>query len=296
MSQIEHKSLAFTLKTASEDGGEFEGLASAFYCIDDSYWNDIIAPGAFKADLPEFLESGFVGGCNHDWDQPIGRPTFAEETPEGLSVKASISETTHGKDMRVLMKDGVIKRMSIGFRTLAREYLQTAEEVMSWWVRHGYTPSSEDVAKSQYGARVLTRIKLYEFSPVAVPANQRAVITGVKSGDEARAPLAFRDHSSAVLATCEEYLERVQSLRELRRAEGRGLSPDHTIAFRRLHDALGTLLVPTGTDAEPEAKTETPATPATPEPTDSSDELRAQAAAAFAQYQSLLARQHGVAL
>lgn len=239
---LEYKDLPFSLKAAATDTGEFEGLASAFFTIDDSWFSDIVAPGAFKQDLGEFLESGFVGGMNHDWDQPIGRPLSAEETAEGLFVKASISDTQQGRDVRTLIKDGVVKRLSIGFRVLGRKLLETSEEVVAWWNEHGYVPSAEDVAKSQFGARLLTRIRLYEFSPVAVPANRRAVITGVKGeggGEEERAratPLAL--HSAAVAQAVGEYCERLQAVRELR---GGAVSSDHLAGFRRLRADLDQL-------------------------------------------------------
>jgi hypothetical protein len=56
--QLEWKSVAFREVKASADGGQFEGLAAAFFNVDRSYWPDIIAPGAFAADLAEFLAEG----------------------------------------------------------------------------------------------------------------------------------------------------------------------------------------------------------------------------------------------
>src|SRR6185503_11239202 len=113
---LEYKWLPVRELKASDDGGQFEGLAAAFFNVDDSYWPDILAPGCFTQDLPEFLSEGFVSGINHDWDQPIGKPLSAAENASGLYVKASISDTACGRDVRTLLKDGVVKRMSIGFR------------------------------------------------------------------------------------------------------------------------------------------------------------------------------------
>src|SRR5688500_18891828 len=97
MSRIEYKTLPLTeVKTSGE--GEFEGLAAAFCNVDESAWPDILAPGCFAHDLPDFLAEGFVSGVNHDWNCPIGRPLEARETPEGLYVRASISDTTAGRD------------------------------------------------------------------------------------------------------------------------------------------------------------------------------------------------------
>jgi len=80
--------------------------------VDDSFWPDILAPGCFAQDLAEFLAEGFVSGINHDWDVPIGKPLEARETAEGLFVRASISDTAAGRDVRTLLRDGVVKRLS----------------------------------------------------------------------------------------------------------------------------------------------------------------------------------------
>lgn len=248
--RLEYKALPLVEMRASEDGGEFEGIGSAFYLIDDSWTSDIVAPGAFAEDLPEFLARGFVGGMNHDWDEPIGKPLAAEERPEGLWVRAAISDTQAGRDTRTLIRDGVVRFLSVGFRVLARRYLETADEVRAWWQAHGYEPTAEDVAKSVHGARVLERVRLYEVSPVAVPANRGARITGVKASEDRGGPLAagahagvggrwsMAEHSGAALALGEELAERLEQLRALRAGEGRDLSPDHGVALRRLRDRL----------------------------------------------------------
>jgi len=176
---FERRALRAELK-ASADGGGFEGLAAAFHNVDESLYGDVIAPGAFAQDLPSFLADGFIGGMNHDWDTPIGRPTGAEERPEGLFVAASISDTAHGRDVRTLLRDGVVRKLSIGFKTLGKRYLEGADEVAAHWKEVGYEPTSEDVERAAHGVRLLTRVRLYEVSPVAVPANERARVIAVK--------------------------------------------------------------------------------------------------------------------
>jgi len=183
---------------ASDGSWQFEGLAAVFHNIDDSLFGDIIAPGAFAADLPAFLADGFIGGLNHDWGAPLGRPLEASETEHGLAVKATISDTAYGRDVRTLMRDGVIRHLSIGFRALGHTWLETADEVRAYWREHGYAPAPEDLAKAQRGARLLTRIRLYEISPVAVPANPRTAIGTVRSRSpyELAAPLPWADTGS----------------------------------------------------------------------------------------------------
>lgn len=233
--RLEWKNLPLRDVKASADGGEFEGLAAAFCNVDASYWPDILAPGCFAQDLPEFLAEGFVSGINHDWCQPIGRPVAAVETREGLQVKATVSDTTHGRDVRTLLKDGVVKRLSIGFRVLQREWLDSYEQVVTWWAKVGYQPTPEDHARAADGVRLVTRVKLYEFGPVAVPANSRAVITGVKSEGGTR---LFEEHSAAVLEAAAEWVERVRDLSELRAGKGRAIGEERLAEVRRLRVLL----------------------------------------------------------
>ena len=176
---MERKVIPFEIKATSSDGSTGEGIANAFHLIDS--YGEIVAPGAFTDTIAQFLTEGFVGGINHNWDNPIGKPTEAEEVAKGLRVAWQISDTSHGKDAKILLKDKVIKKLSIGFRTLGRKYLETHEDVMSYWQEHGYAPTAQDIAASQFGARLLTKVHLYEFSPVTVPANRGSDITRVKN-------------------------------------------------------------------------------------------------------------------
>jgi HK97 family phage prohead protease len=182
---LERRVVGFELRAASDDGTVFEGYASCWHTIDT--YGSIIAPGAFDDSLSFFLDKGFIGGLNHDWDQPIGKPLEASTDARGLFSKARISDTSHGRDVKVLLKDGVITQLSIGFTTQGYEWLDTQEEVAAYWEKHGYAPSAEDIARSQYGALLKTRIKLYEYSPVTIPANSLCDITDVRSAlDKAR--------------------------------------------------------------------------------------------------------------
>lgn len=178
---MDFKILPFELKSASGDGSEFAGYANCFNNVDAA--QEIVAPGAFKDTLEEFMATGFIGGLNHQWDSPIGRPVSAKEDATGLFVEGKISPTMHGKDCMVLLKDNVIKKMSIGYRVLGDEVLADAKEVEDYWKDVGYKPSAKDIAASQYGVRLLTKLRLMEFSPVTVPANDMADITRVKRYD-----------------------------------------------------------------------------------------------------------------
>lgn len=243
--KAEKRTRAFELKSSAEDGSWFEGIANAKFMIDS--YGDITDNGAFEKDLPYFLREGFISGINHDWDEPIGNPIEASEVPTGLYVKGSISDTTMGRDVKVLIKDKVVRKLSIGFWLLEREWLDGPTEVMEYWQSVGYTPTTEDITESVWGARLLKRVKVFEVSPTPLPANSGSDITGdnIKSGEKPRAGVSFDSHSETTLAVVEEYAARIQGLKTLRTGEGRDLSAerkrdvDRTIG--RLEELLGNM-------------------------------------------------------
>lgn len=171
--KIEHK--AFPFLTASVDlvQGLFEGYASTFGVVDE--YDDVVEPGAFLKTIQEMGQR--VKICwQHQWDNPIGRPVLMEEhgrerlpatllarAPEatgGLFVQGQISPTTQGTDALILLRDGVVDELSIGYDPIKTDY-------------------SERDGKARL--RHLREIRLWEFSPVTWGANHAAVITGVKA-------------------------------------------------------------------------------------------------------------------
>lgn len=226
---------------SGDEEGVFHGCASAYYRVDDSSYNDVIAPGAFDKGLPSFLEKGFIGGLNHDWNEPIGRPTDVHSSREGLMFTAKISDTAKGRDARTLMRDGVIKTVSVGFRVNpGGADHHNADSMNSCWAGWGYTPTEDDLAKAQKGCRVVRSAQLYEISPVTIPANKGAVIMGVKGQGKASTTLA--EHSDGVLDQLAEYLGRVEHVRSLRKSEGRELSCGYISVFQKHHDLISKIL------------------------------------------------------
>jgi HK97 family phage prohead protease len=237
----EFKSLPFEIKAdASGEGRRISGLAAGFNNLDAT--GDIIAPGAFKDDLASFLSEGFIGGLNHNWDDPIGKPESAEETAKGLIFSTDeIRDTPEGEKVLKLSRGTrpVIQFLSIGYRALKARYLEGPDEVKAYWAKQGYHPTTVDLERAQYGARLLTRIKLYEVSPVTIPANDQARISGVKQAVSA----GFAEHSRSVASTLGESLEEVkrfvsrfESRAEARFKEGRELSATNWNAMKAVHD------------------------------------------------------------
>lgn len=155
MLEYKTKRVPFELKDFNEETGVFTGYAAVFGNVDAG--GDLIQPGAFAKTLKENKDR--VKICwQHDPYSPIGRPIEMKEDKKGLFVKGQISDTSLGKDVKVLMKDGVINELSIGYDTVKKEWKD--------------------------GIRYLKELKLYEFSPVTWAMNEEALITSVKSSDE----------------------------------------------------------------------------------------------------------------
>lgn len=122
--------------------------------------NDIIQKGAFTKTISEGFQAGRIKML---WqhDEPLGMPTEMLEDDRGLYVKGKISRTQLGDEALELMRDRVVDRMSIGF-SIPKD-------------KSGFTPE---------GVRLISEVKLFEFSPVTFPANEAAHILAVKSLQE----------------------------------------------------------------------------------------------------------------
>lgn len=188
--------------TDSSDKGGFEGYA-AYFGNADSY-GDVIQPGAFSKTIQE--RKGKIKVLwNHDmWGLPIGKPTHMEENEKGLYVKADFAGTSLAQDVRILMQDGVIDSMSIGYSTIKSVW----EEVDGDWIRN------------------LLELKLYEFSPVNIPANPLAAVTGTK----------------AALDVVEKTLEQLDRFVAAGIKSGRPLSAENVKRLQVAYAHLGDLL------------------------------------------------------
>ena len=153
---MELKSVQFKADDVDNETRVFKGYASTY---DKDLGGDIILPGAFAKTLSERADRVKVLWQHNE---PIGRPVKMYEDGKGLYVEAKISKTRLGDEALELMRDGVIDQMSIGYS-----------------VPQGKADYDEN------GSRLIKELKLYEFSAVTFPMNEKAFITGVKSVREA---------------------------------------------------------------------------------------------------------------
>jgi HK97 family phage prohead protease len=246
------RTLNFEIKSADTkaDGVRyFEGYAAATNNVDS--YGEILAPGCFAQDLPKFLADGFIGGLNHNWDQPIGRPVAAAEDQRGLYCRAELVDTPHAAECHTLIKAGVCRKLSIGFRSLTREFVDHLDDVRKYWDSVSYTPTDEDLDRASHGATILRRVRLYELSPVMKPANEACEITHVKAG-ATRGGLRLEEQLDAALAAVAEACERTEQVAAKRAESGRSVSPARRATLLRIRDRVDAALRATASTVDPE--------------------------------------------
>ena len=152
---MDYKSVGFALeelKSRGDDGWSFSGYASTFGNIDEG--GDVVLRGAFTNSLAQRVPRLL---WQHDMSEPIGRVVQLKEDDRGLHGDFLISRTGRGHDAYVLLKDGAIDSMSIG-----------------------YIPEEQEF-DDQHNVRKLKSVDLLEISLVSIPMNEEARVTAVKA-------------------------------------------------------------------------------------------------------------------
>lgn len=157
---MDKKEFGLDLK-AMADTGEFEGYASTFGGAPDSY-GDVITPGAFIDSLTEHRRKGtmpmmFFG--HNASELPVGDWLDFAEDGKGLWAKGQIAmDDPVGSRIYAAMKAKRIRGLSIGYRV-----------------------KSSHPDEKMPGVTHLDKIDLREVSIVNLGANERALVTDVKS-------------------------------------------------------------------------------------------------------------------
>ena len=218
----EVRTYALTVK-ASEDGA-VEGYGSVFGVRDN--YDDVIAAGAFAASLAAHKAAGTMPAMlwQHDSHEPIGVWESMVEDASGLRINGRLAlDTVRGKQAHTLLKMGALNGLSIGF-------------VSKQWA---YDRDSE--------VRTLIEVDLWEVSIVTFPANQKARVTSVKSGDIATpkdAEKALRDAGfSKTDATA--FVSRVMRMGEARRES----ADSAAVAMKAASRLLSSLTSPQGSQS-----------------------------------------------
>jgi len=160
--KIQHSEFRFEIKAVDDgEAGTIEGYASTFGGAPDLV-GDIIAPGAFADSLSKHRREGtfplMLWGHNSS-EPPIGNWRDMAEDGKGLWVKGDIDlDDPLGARVHRALKRKAMKGLSIGYETKDFE--------------------TDD---KRPGVRILTKVDLWEVSPVPFPAQVRAAVDTVKS-------------------------------------------------------------------------------------------------------------------
>src|SRR6266540_2015070 len=152
------------------DGRTLKGYASVFNVpIESGEQTTFVKPGAFTKTLKENRDQIKVL-FNHGRDpsigeKPLGTILDLRQDKRGLYAEVRISDTSYGRDVIELFRDGALKAMSIQFE-----------------------PTQES-HNDDFSERYLDQVRLYEFGPVTFPANSEALVSlhAKRVGDEVQA-------------------------------------------------------------------------------------------------------------
>ena len=151
------KTSKFTVKDFDDTTRIVKGYASVFSNRDSD--KDVIMKGAFKRSVKALGPDGadrIKLLAQHKLDRPIGKMVVLKEDSEGLYMEAKFGTHREGEDYYRMTKEGIINEFSVGFNIVKAE-------------------------ENDSGGDDISEIKLWEVSMVTIAANDKAIVTDVKS-------------------------------------------------------------------------------------------------------------------
>lgn len=188
---IEVRSFAGSQNIDATDEGIIFGLAIPYNRVtnigdpEKNGFREKIAPGACKKSL---AEADIVALWNHRSDQPLGRTSAGnlslKNSTEGVRPELRPVDTTYGRDLRELVKTGVVKGWSFGFEVIRDEWTDEEGHDADQWTGTN---------------RTIREMKLIEVSPVTFPAYDQTEISSRSAILDAREERAkgFSDGSGS---------------------------------------------------------------------------------------------------
>lgn len=177
MTEIKRRTMAFRAAPAADGRTTVAGYGVAWGSR--NFYGEVFVPGCFQDTLDGKSETKpLIIGYEHR--EAIGRwTTYREDPAEGLYLEGPISDTTTGRDAAVLVKDGVITGLSIGFYDDEWVYASAGERVTL------ETPYGQRSYQNDLPTFYITRAQLVEVSLVMAPADDEARLVAVRSRDVA---------------------------------------------------------------------------------------------------------------
>jgi HK97 family phage prohead protease len=151
---MQHKAAAFEIKKEPDQDGAFEGYASVFGIVDQGM--DVVERGAFGKSIGSGRKVKML--WQHDRQKVIGVWDEVKEDERGLFVSGRLLKgVAQAEEAMVLMRNGAIDSMSIGYRTI------------------------EAIPEGGGRIRKLMEVELHEISLVTFPMLPDAKVTAMKS-------------------------------------------------------------------------------------------------------------------
>ena len=152
MGEKEIRDVAGVAFREATDGRTLQGVAAVFDQVAPIWdFEEVIRKGAFTKTIKD--RADVFAFWNHDSGSILGRTTnetlLLSEDDHGLNVSIVPPDTQVGRDTRELVRGGYVNKMSFGF-----------EVVRDAWTKREGKPD----------LRELKELKLYEVSPVPMPA------------------------------------------------------------------------------------------------------------------------------
>lgn len=202
----EYKYIPLTgFKGLDEGNGKLEGYPSVFGDIDS--YGDIIPKGAYQNTIEDFKQNGFIAH-SHDWDVTgaVAMPVEVREDEYGLFCVAEFHSTQDAQDVRTKVRErlaaGKSVGLSIGFSMNSAPsyiYRKDYETELPKYLDPTRLGELMEKAKGFDKLRILSDIKLYEYSIVTTPAQKIAQVTSAKSEGESEVKSYFGEYVEEML-------------------------------------------------------------------------------------------------
>lgn len=168
--EIERRSFVADELRVADGENRLIGHAAVFNSVADlGFFREQIAPGAFAASINEDDVRALF---NHDPNQVLGRNRSGtlkmKEDAKGLAVDISPPDTQNARDVMELIRRGDVSQMSFAFRTLEENW--------------DYTERGSPL-------RTLSKVQLFDVSPVTYPAYPATDVSVASRALEANRPI-----------------------------------------------------------------------------------------------------------
>lgn len=167
----------FEIREVNQEERTVSGIAVPFgQAVEIGGYKEAFERGAFDDDVEATL---FYGHDHRSGGLPIGKLISSKNTDDGYAIEARISNTPKGDEVYSLLKDGVLKRFSVGFEPIK--------------------------SVTRDGVVVRTKAALREVSVVPMPAYSGAVIAEVReiNNDEVTTEMENVEDRSELVADLE---------------------------------------------------------------------------------------------